>query len=314
MCQSKVASSDMHPAHSQAADESNAAPDSTGVAGLFLKIGNLDIVDTTTTSLTLEAGVNFTNPTPYSAFVSYASILIENNETIIGEASVSNINVLTGNNTNILARATWDPKTFGGSKGTMVGRQLLSQYISGINTTLTFRTYKGSIPSQPDLGRALSIYNVTIPTPRLLTPPDHPDDDDDTDDPDEGADPSHPAPHFIRDATFHLFSSTATFTLLSPLQHTSMFIEHINATAFYNHTEPIGRIIYDFPFEVPAGVSSSPKLPVEWSLDSVGYEKVRRALGGNLKLDAEAEVGIRLGHWSEQIWYKGGGIGAKVRL
>lgn len=215
-----------------------------------------------------------------------------------------NISVVPGENTNILAQAIWDPYKLGGTNGPAVGRELMSRYLSGYNTTLTFRTHRGSIPSQPRFGEALSIFNVTIPTPRLFTPPEEPD-----------TDPKAPeAPHFIRDATFHLFSSTGSFVLLSPLKHATVFVEHINATAFYNHTEPVGRILYDFPFGVPPGASESPRLPVDWSLDSVGYEKVRKALGGQLKLDAVADVGVRLGHWTERIWYEGSGIGAKVRL
>jgi hypothetical protein len=210
-----------------------------------------------------------------------------------------------GNNTNILVQATWDPTTFGGSSSARIGRELLSQYISGYNTTLTFQTHSGSIPSQPSLGEALSKFPIEIPTPRLSTPS--------TGDQGDGLDDDH-KPHFIDDATFHLFSSTATFVLLSPLQYSTVFIETINATALYNHTEPVGKILYDLPFKVPPGRSQSPRLPVDWSLKGVGYEELRKALGGTLKLDAEGVVGIRLGRWAETVWYKGKGIGASVRL
>lgn len=136
-----------------------------------------------------------------------------------------------------------------------------------------------------------------MPTPRL--------DGKDGNDPDK--------PKFLDDATFHLFSSTADFTLHSPLQHSTIYIENINATALYNHTEPIGKINYDLPFKVPPGSSKSPRLPVDWSLDSVGYEEIRKALGGTLKLDARGHVKVRLGQWTETIWYVGTGIGAGVR-
>lgn len=55
-------------------------------------------------------------------------------------------------------------------------------------------------------------------------------------------------------------------------------------------------------------------MPVEWSLESVGFEAVKNALGGTLRLSAEAEVGIRLGKWREGFWFRGGSIGAKVRI
>jgi hypothetical protein len=111
----------------------------------------------------------------------------------------------------------------------------------------------------------------------------------------------------------HLFSSTAEFTLLSPLAKTVIYMTYINATAYYKE-DSVGSIFYDLPFAIPPGLSVSPRLPVDWSLGSVGYEAVQKALGGTLKLQAIANVGIRIGKWEEKIWYRGGGIGAHVRL
>lgn len=73
------------------------------------------------------------------------------------------------------------------------------------------------------------------------------------------------------------------------------------------------------PFDVPPvdedgnGVTS-PRLPVEWSLGSVGYDAVKRALGGSLRLGAVADVGVGVGEWRERVWFVGGGIGARVRI
>ncbi len=261
-------------------------------------------MSTSKTSINLQAHVNFTNPTEYTANIPFINIHIIKNGSIIGDATLQNVDMIQGNNTNILVQATWDPTTFGGEEGAKIGRELLSQYISGFNTTLTFQTHKGSIPNQPGLGKALSKFAIEIPAPRLSAPSGGGDDDDDGDS----------KPHFITNAVFHLFSSTAVFTLLSPLQYSTIYIDNINATAFYNYTEPVGHIDYDLPFKVPPGLSQSPKLPVDWSLDSIGYEKVEKALGGELKLDAQGTVIVRLGQWSEEVWYVGSGIGASVRI
>lgn len=259
--------------------------------------------------------MNLTNPTNYSATVPYADINILTNDTLLGHATVRDLYIGPGNNTNIPVTAVWDPLTLSGKPSAAVGREFLSQYISGWNTTLTLQTHNATIPALPNLGLALSHFPLTLSTPRLgggaKPPPSHGGDDDEDD-------PKKDGPHFIEDATFHLLTSTATFTLLSPLRRTTLSVTSINATAIYKH-HPAGKILYDVPFEVPPvdadgnGVVT-PRLPVDWSLGSVGYDAVKKALGGSLKLGAEAVVGVRIGRWEEEVWFVGGGIGARVRI
>ncbi|KEQ62855.1 uncharacterized protein M437DRAFT_48925 [Aureobasidium melanogenum CBS 110374] len=269
-----------------------------GVGSFTPKIGNLQILDTSKTSLTLTALVNFTNPTEYSATVPFVDINILTNDTLLGHATAKDVHVVPGNNTNILVTAVWDPRTLGGEEGHRVGVEFLSQYISGFNTTLSLRAHEGTIPSQPSLGRALSKFQVDLPTPNLRGGGGR-----------GGGDKSEK--HFIQDATMHLITRTAEFVLLSPLKTSTLYVTYINATAFY-HEDAVGHIVYDLPFAVPPGASTSPRLPVDFG--SIGYDVVKGALGGSLKMAAKATVGVRLGKWEERIWYQGEGIGAKIRL
>lgn len=274
------------------------------------QVGDIEILDTTSTSITLQAVVNITNPTEYAAYIPSISVHILCNDSLIGTASAQKLNVVAGNNTNLVVGATWDP-SLGGEQGLEIGRNLLSEFVSGFNVSLTVRAYRGSIPLQPILGDALSKFNFTVQAPSLSLPGSGDGDGDGTGD-DNGKEGK--AKHsFIRDATFHLFSSTASFIIASPLVKNTLYIESINATAYYNHTEPVGTIISDVVFGTPPGLSETPKLPVEWSPDSVGFDKLRKALGGVLKLDAKAEVGVKIGQWRQKIWYEGAGIGAHVR-
>lgn len=258
--------------------------------------------------------MNITNPTPYSAHIPFISVHVESNGTTVGEARAEGLDIAPGDNTGLEVSATWDPSAMGGEKGAQRGRDLLSEYLSGYNTSLTIRTHRGTIPALPRLGEALARLNLTLSAPRLRLPPPPGGggggggggDDDDNQEEERR--------RFIRDATFHVLSSTATFTLVSPLTRNTLYIDAVDATAYYNHTEPIGRIEYGLPFAAPPGSSQTPRLPVEWSVDSVGYGKLREALGGRLKLDARAVVWVRLGRWTERVWYVGKGIGARVRL
>lgn len=247
----------------------------------------------------------------------YIDIHILTNASLIGHATARDIEVAPGENNNLYVTALWDPYTMGGANASAVGRDFLSRYISGYNTTLTLRMHEESIPSSPALGRALSRFELEMPTPKLRSGRSSPP-------PDDPAEPGEPrkgedeGPHFIEDATMHLFTSTATFTLLSPLRHEILYITSIDASAYYKGDD-VGHIAYDLPFAVPPvdadgrGITS-PRLPVEWSLGSVGYEAVKRALGGKLKLSAYAEVGVKVGEWEERVWFRGKGIGASVRI
>lgn len=279
------------------------------------KTNDLRIVNTTSTSLTLAALVNITNPTEYSASVPYIDIHILKNGSLLGHATARDVEVKPGKNDNLLVHALYAPYDMDGKTAKAVGRELLSQYISGYNTTITLRTHEGSVPNQPALGRALAKFPFEVPTPQLGPPRRSPPGDDDDDDDDEDG-PT--GPHFIQDATMHLFTSTASFTLLSPLRHSTVFIESIDATAIYKGDD-VGNILYELPFAVPPvnedgeGVRT-PRLPVDWSLGSVGYDAVKNALGGTLRMEAEADVGVRIGRFREVVWFKGKGIGASVRL
>ncbi|KAI3319172.1 hypothetical protein HD806DRAFT_548744 [Xylariaceae sp. AK1471] len=261
------------------------------------KIGSLRVVDTSLDSITLQALVNVTNPTPYAAHVPFVNVHVVANGSILGDATIENVDIRKGLNTNVLVTATWNP-TKGGSHSRQIGRDLVSQYLSGFNTSITVKPHLNTIPGQSLLCKALSRFNATFAVPRLNLP----------------GDSSGETSHFIRDASFHFLSSTATFTLVSPFQFNTLYLDFVNATALYNHTEPIGQILYDLPFAAPPGKSETPRLPVTWSIDSVGYDAVRGAIGGKLKLDAHANVDARLGNWKESLWYQGRGIGASIHL
>ena len=119
----------------------------------YPKISDLEIIDTSAESLTLQATADVINPTEYSAHVPHANVSIFVNETRVGYAWAS-ADVVPGPNT-ITVRAAWEVgKT---------GREFLSQFISGYNTSFIVKTHAHSLPSIPDVGLSLE-----IPTPHLF--------------------------------------------------------------------------------------------------------------------------------------------------
>lgn len=88
-------------------------------------------MDTAKTMMALQAEINLNNPTEYSAHVPSINISILNNDTLLGHATARNVTVLRGLNENLTVEAVWNPWELSGEKGQEVGRELLSQYISG---------------------------------------------------------------------------------------------------------------------------------------------------------------------------------------
>ncbi|KKZ65172.1 hypothetical protein EMCG_08992 [[Emmonsia] crescens] len=278
-------------------------PASGGFSDLKVAVETLEIVQTTQSSILLEAKLNLTNPTKYSANIPYINLQVAHNGTNIAHVTARNLSISPGFNSGIEISALWDPLQLGGKYGIAAGQDLISRYVSGFNTSVALRPHKDTFPTLPKLGLALSTLELDIPVPKLRAPG-----DDDRNPGDDGQS------HFIKDATLHLWSSTAVFTLASPLSSTTLLITAIDAAAFYNHSEPVGTIKYYYPFAIPPGMSQTPRLPVDLDFSGAGYEAIRQALGGTLKMDAVADVDVQLGEYSNTVFYKGKGIGAKVRI
>ena len=100
----------------------------------------------------------------------------------------------------------------------------------------------------------------------------------------------------------------------SPFPNTTIEITSVEANAFYQKHEEVGSINYYIPFPVPPGLSTTPRLPVDLNLSGIGYDALKRALGGTLKLDAVAKVGVLIRHYRTTITYYGQGITARVKI
>lgn len=94
-------------------------------------MGSLRILETTKSTLKIQAKINVTNPTEYSAAVPYVNIKLLSNGTEIGHATARNVRITPGLNHNLLVESIWDPEGPSGERGAAQGRELLSQYISG---------------------------------------------------------------------------------------------------------------------------------------------------------------------------------------
>lgn len=135
----------------------------------------MKIIATDADSMTLGAFVNLTNPTEYSTDVPYADINILVNDTIIGHATVRDMYVHPGNITDVGVSVKWEPSKVNGTAGGVVGRELLSQYLSGrpriffvLGVRLTYtrvQCYDDDAPTQRDDTCPACIRSSTFGSP-----------------------------------------------------------------------------------------------------------------------------------------------------
>jgi len=132
---------------------------------------------------------------------------------------------------------------------------------------------------------------------------------------------------FLISATMYIFSSKLELELQNPLD-TVITVLYINGTASFKG-EKLGHILVDFehdftspkPILIPAnnhkekdsGYCKTPKLPVVFDLLSVGYEALRRALGGSLEVDVVCHIKAKVGLMEMWVDFVKDGVQAEVR-
>ncbi|KAK5947252.1 hypothetical protein PMZ80_001401 [Knufia obscura] len=124
-------------------------PPKTG--GFEHKVGEISVVDTTETKLTMQARVTITNPTDYYADMPRVDSELFVNGTKMGNAWGGG-NIKPGDN-EIVSFIEWEK--------TSIGAEFLSQFISGYNVSLTIKP--GKLPGMPHIP-----MNITVEVPHMF--------------------------------------------------------------------------------------------------------------------------------------------------
>lgn len=96
------------------------------------KVSELVITDTTLHTITSRIKLSINNPTPWRAVIPYLNVNITHENMVLGNATVTDLHILPGNNT-VNVWAVWDPRTHGGDEAERIGAQFLGEYVSGKN-------------------------------------------------------------------------------------------------------------------------------------------------------------------------------------
>lgn len=112
------------------------APFRDTIDNLQPKINSVKIGQTSQTTLILHASINVTNPTEYSATIPLVDVLLLYNRTAVAHLTARDLMVVPGLNSDIQLEALWNPLDSSGELGVDAGRQLISQYVSGLSSFL----------------------------------------------------------------------------------------------------------------------------------------------------------------------------------
>ncbi|KAG0032396.1 hypothetical protein BGZ81_011006 [Podila clonocystis] len=285
-----------------------------GLGGLISTpplLESLDVVDSSEHSLTVKVTLVLWNPSNISASLGDLSFLWAFGGYEIGMATSPDLTLGAGNNTIVAygmmnpslhcARRRHDPLC-DPEEATLAAREFISRYISGDNTTsIKILGYPESTHI-PLLQPMMESFSIESSLPELDQ-------------------------EFLISATMYLLSSSLILELKNPLD-TVITVLYINGTASYRD-EPLGHILVDFekdfaapkPILIPAndhqnetsGYVKTPRLPVMFDLSSVGYEALKKALGGSLEVDVLCHIKAKVGSMVMWVDFVKDGVVANVR-
>ncbi|KAF9963790.1 hypothetical protein BGZ65_011603 [Modicella reniformis] len=270
----------------------------------------MDVVETTERSLTIKATLVLSNPSNISAALGDLRFLWSFDGRFIGLATVPNAIIQPGNNTveciGIVDPSTdcthrHDPKC-DPELAKKATREFISKYISGDNTTMIDIVGYPDSTRIPLLRPIISSFLLSTRLPTI-----------DQD--------------FLISSTMFLFSRSIVLELQNPL-NTVISILYINGTASYKG-HPLGHILADFehniagpkPILIPAndhkndtsGYAKTPRMPVSFDLSSIGYEVLKKALGGSLDVDIVCHIKTKVGSMLMWVDFVKDGVNTRVR-
>ncbi|KAJ2880109.1 hypothetical protein IWW38_006004, partial [Coemansia aciculifera] len=116
-------------------------------------------------------------------------------------------------------------------------------------------------------------------------------------------------PHVLREVVFRIFGMSAEATVVSPVSGADIWLQSIKAIGYYKGDTPLGTLEYNFTTTSSSRSSSgrngfllpfnqavtTPRLPIVANETSIGWDVVRRAIGGTLGVDVFTNLQVLVG-------------------
>ncbi len=274
---------------------------------------------------------NVMNPTNLSISLPYFNVFIKyNNETIIN-VIIKDCEILKGESFIAILQVIFNPKSehiksdvietngHGTTTDEFIAiEEILSKIISQTDFNITIMTHENSFPVYPDLSKALSGIELTIPFPKYKRDSNHNEENikssslwtipflSDSDDDDKKN-----KNEFIIGTTMHVLSSDVEFILFNPISNSNINAKVIRAVASYEGTE-VGYVENTPTLIITPGIYKSPRLAITYA-KGIYSDVLRKAINGKLAIDTIAYIVAELGEFKVDLVYQGNEVEADIR-
>ncbi|KAJ2150994.1 hypothetical protein IWW43_003623 [Coemansia sp. RSA 1935] len=275
-----------------------------------ISVTRIHVLDTTRDQIKLEIDIGVENPFTYGAFISDMALEVNYAGLHIATVGVKELSLSQGTNDVTVY------VDFNNYPGDPRQRMLFLEASSGKNVTLEISGFPNCTTISP-LEESLRGFSqkFTIDTSQL------------------GSHSSSPGiftgkfPKVLREVVFHIFTMSAEATVVNPVSGASVWIQTIDAIGYYEDDIPLGVLEYDFTDKQPRRQGQSnglllpynqaittPRLPITANETSIGWDVVRRAIGGTLDVSVFTNIQMQVGNAPLNFTIMGRNAPVKIRL
>jgi hypothetical protein len=258
--------------------------------GMSAQLHELAFVTSKTSAmLRLIANLELRNPVDISVDLQFLSVNIIFNNTVIGDAKVTDTSIPADALTNLTSILTLNPLS---SEARCAIEELISLYISGREPEIVVEGHEGSCKI-PAIAAILSRLSVPFKMPSFQ----HEDSD---------------QKGFILGITFHVLSSKVQITAYNPIINELIVIRIKEAKVFSEDVE-IASIQTGPLIILRPGMSTTEGIPVTIA-QGVAKDILRKAINRNLTLHTNANFDLSIREFTLNLDYEGEDVDSEIKL
>ncbi|KAJ2159787.1 hypothetical protein GGF46_002784 [Coemansia sp. RSA 552] len=269
-----------------------------------IAVTRIHVVDTRQDLVALEIGLDVDNPLSYGAHITDLALMVNYSGLHIATVGVKELSLAQG------ASAITVYVDFFNHIGDPRQQMLFLEASAGNNVTLDIAGFPNCTSIAP-LEASLRRFSQKV-----------------TIDPSSRDASSTAVPQVLQEVVFHLFAMSAEATVVNPVSGAPMWLQTIKASGYYDDDIHLGTLEYDFTStqQYPQRAASkglvlpynrattTPRLPIAANETSIGWDVLRKALGGTLDVDVFTSISVLVGNAPLNFTVMGRNAPVKVRL